>query len=144
MAKRKRQKGELTLLAEQLDKELRKTAIARDGECCTHCGWEPREHRELARLHTSHVIPKREGHGLRWDIRNVTILCYRCHLEWWHKDPLSAAKWFQETYPDRYEYVMARHDLKRKFSADERLALIKFLKMKADQWRRNHREKRSV
>ncbi len=136
MAER-RKKGELTLLAEQLDKELRKAALARDGERCCHCGWTAVEHADLRKLHTSHVIPKREGHGLRWDIRNVIILCYRCHLEKWHKDPLLMAKWFQETYPDRYEYLMERHDLKKTLTADDRRGLINFLRMKAKQWQRS-------
>lgn len=26
----------------------------------------------------------------------------KCHLNWWHKNPIEAAEWFKETYPDRY------------------------------------------
>ncbi len=32
---------------------------------------------------------------------NVKTLCYPCHINWWHKNPLEAAEWFEKTYPER-------------------------------------------
>jgi len=132
--RKKRKKGELTLLAEKLDKALRNAALARDGNKCVWCGWRPSTPWDYAKLHTSHVIPKREGHGLRWDMRNVLLLCSRCHLERWHKNPLEANNWFYETYPDRYEFVWNNRCVIKKFDIAARKRLIELLEYKRDMW----------
>jgi 5-methylcytosine-specific restriction endonuclease McrA len=121
----RRRKGELTKLAEGLDRALRNAALKRDGNKCCHCG------KRDGQLHTSHVIPKREGHGLRWNLKNVVILCYRCHLEWWHKNTLEAARWFRETYPERYRYVWANRHMERTYDIAGRKRLLAFLERKA-------------
>jgi 5-methylcytosine-specific restriction endonuclease McrA len=125
---RRRRKGELTRLAESLDKALRKAALKRDGDKCCHCG-KPKSGKEA--LHTSHVIPKREGHGLRWSLTNVVMLCYRCHMEWWHKNTLEAARWFRETYPERYRYVWDNRHMERDYDITSRKRLLAFLERKA-------------
>ena len=37
---------------------------------------------------------------------NHLCLCSYCHRFIWHEQPLVSAKWFQDTYPDRYQYLM--------------------------------------
>jgi len=36
------------------------------------------------------------------------LLCYHCHLNGWHKDPIGALKLFSEKFPKRYEYLFDR------------------------------------
>jgi hypothetical protein len=36
---------------------------------------------------------------MAWILENILTLCYACHIHWWHKNPLEAAKWFKGKYP---------------------------------------------
>lgn len=88
-------------LIKQLD-DLSKAAVRkRDGNTCKRCGkWV-----EGSARHVSHVIPVSAGHKLRWDINNMKVLCFHCHINWWHKNPMESAKWFESTFPDRWQYL---------------------------------------
>lgn len=48
----------------------------------------------------------------------MKILCYHCHINWWHKNPMEAAKWFEETFPDRWAYLQANRGI-QKFTVAE-------------------------
>jgi len=54
------------------------------------------------------VIPVSAGGAFRFDPLNMKVLCYHCHLNVWHKDPIGAQKWFSEKFPKRYEYLFDR------------------------------------
>jgi len=85
----------------QLDALSKEAVRKRDGNTCQRCGkWV-----EGAARHVSHVIPVSAGNKLRWDIQNMKILCFHCHINWWHKNPMESAKWFEDTFPDRWEYL---------------------------------------
>ena len=56
-------------------------------------------------LQCSHVIG-RLNHRLRYDPMNAIALCYRCHLQIWHRELLVAITWFQKKFPKRYEYLL--------------------------------------
>lgn len=45
----------------------------------------------------------------------MKVLCYHCHLHWWHKNPVEAGLWFQKTYPERWAYLESQPRL-AKFS----------------------------
>jgi hypothetical protein len=32
---------------------------------------------------------------------NMKVLCYHCHLNWWHKNPIEAGRWFESKFPER-------------------------------------------
>ena len=96
MAKTERKK-----LIDKLDKLSKDVVRARDGHTCQHC-FKPVEG---SNRHVSHVIPVSSGNKLRWDVLNMKILCYHCHINWWHKNPLESGDWYKETYPDRWEYL---------------------------------------
>lgn len=61
---------------------------------------------EITMFDDAHVVG-RKNLTLRWDILNHLCLCFQCHRFFWHEEPLEAAKWFQEKYPERYKYLMA-------------------------------------
>jgi 5-methylcytosine-specific restriction endonuclease McrA len=54
----------------------------------------------------SHIVPK--GNGASWrrfDLDNVLLMCYSCHINWWHKSPTEAGKWFSKKYPEIDKYL---------------------------------------
>ncbi len=81
----------------KLNKLLRQAMIRRDGEHCLRCGKTP--------VQTSHIKSRGKYRKLAFDINNVKPLCVACHLYWWHKEPLEAAEWIREQFPDRVEYL---------------------------------------
>ena len=32
-------------------------------------------------------------------------MCYKCHMQWWHKNPLEASEWFKANFPARDAYI---------------------------------------
>ena len=73
----------------------------RDDNTCQHCG----VHTVGRNCHVSHVKSKGKYGGLRWDLNNLKLLCYRCHIHWWHKEPTEVGDWFKSEYPKRWEYL---------------------------------------
>lgn len=110
-------------LIKQLDHLSKEVVRQRDGNTCQHCGkWV-----EGAGRHVSHVIPVSAGNKLRWDPMNMKILCYHCHINWWHKNPMRSAEWFANKFPDRWTYLQANEGM-YKFTISELEALTAELK----------------
>lgn len=107
----------------QLDKLSKDVVRKRDGNICQNCGkWV-----EGSGRHVSHVIPVSAGNKLRWDPQNMKILCYHCHINWWHKNPMEAAAWFQNKYPERWGYLQKERGT-YKFTLTELEELVVSLK----------------
>jgi len=87
-------------LIDQLDKLASQFIKLRDDHTCQRCN-----KREVGSsgIHVSHIIPKSRGQHYRWNPKNLKCLCFHCHINLWHKDPLMAAQWYQEKYPGRWE-----------------------------------------
>ena len=106
-------------LVKKLDKLSKDVVRKRDGNICQHCGkWV-----EGTNRHVSHVIPVSAGNKLRWDPMNMKILCHHCHLNWWHKNPMEAAGWFQDKFPKRWKYLQENRGI-YKFTITELETLI--------------------
>ena len=73
----------------------------RDKNTCQRC----KKYVEGSNAHPSHVIPKSKSKYLRWDDSNIKIMCFNCHIQWWHLNPLKAGIWFKETFNERANYV---------------------------------------
>lgn len=95
-------------LIDRLDKVSRKLVYLRDDYTCQHCG-----KRNGSDYQASHVIPVSAGAKLRWDLQNMKVLCYHCHLNWWHKNPLESARWFEQKFPERAAYLEANRGIKK-------------------------------
>ena len=106
-------------LITKLDKLSKDVVRKRDGNTCQHCFKEV----EGSNRHVSHVIPVSAGNKLRWEPLNMKIMCYHCHINWWHKNPMEASKWFGETFPERWEYLQANRGL-YKFTLTELEELV--------------------
>lgn len=78
-------------------KKLRAEAVfKRDDYKCVRCG-------TTVGLSPSHVYPTGRYPRMAWMMTNILTLCWmKCHLNWWHKNPIEAHDWFKETFPDRY------------------------------------------
>ena len=77
----------------------RKVVYLRDHGQCQRCF----KRVEGANAHTSHVLPKSTHGALKYVPLNLKLLCYHCHINWWHKNPVEAGEWFREKYPFRWD-----------------------------------------
>lgn len=76
-----------------LDKLFSEFIRNRDGQCL-RCG-------KKDTLQCSHIASRKHLAG-RWNEWNAITLCYSCHLHWWHKEPVEAAKWLESCLPLYY------------------------------------------
>lgn len=111
-------------LIEKLDKLVMEKVRERDNWTCQWCG----KHVEKRNAHVSHVIPRSKGYALRWDFNNLKLLCFHCHINRYHKDPLEAAEWFKGKFPDRWEYLEERRNDIKKWTLEELKELVDEIK----------------
>ena len=83
----KHEKKTLTKLASQ-------TCQARDGHECLRCS-------KTTTLCASHIYPKGMHRKMEYDLDNLKTLCYRCHMHFWHRNPIEAWEWLQKTLPKK-------------------------------------------
>lgn len=102
--KKKSNRQKLKKTLEHLVKEYVKK---RDNYTCQRCGKKV----EGVNCHASHVIPVSRSSNLQFDPMNMKVLCYHDHINWWHKHPIEAGKWFTDTFPERWEYLEAKYRL---------------------------------
>lgn len=69
---------------------------ARD-RVCQKCGTDQK-------LQCSH-IKSRAIKSIRYNDDNAMALCLRCHIYWWHKEPLEASEWMHKKFPGRYDRI---------------------------------------
>lgn len=91
-----------TWYTKKLVEKVKKCVKIRDKNICQHCFKECSKQD----CHASHVLNVGTHKAYELDPTNLKVLCSYCHLHWWHKDVLHATKWFEETFPDRYYYLM--------------------------------------
>lgn len=101
-------------LQKEIESLCKQIIYIRDGGKCQRCGKPV----SGSNAHTSHVIPKSHGNYLRFDLFNLKLLCFHCHINWWHKNPIEAADWFRGKFPKRWEYLDARKEKTVKLSED--------------------------
>ena len=76
----------------EIKRLLRELVVARDGEKCLRCG-------RTDTLQMSHIYSVGQEKKLEYDEDNLKLLCLRCHLYWWHKEPLEASEWIKKVIP---------------------------------------------
>ncbi len=95
--KKRKTKTPLQKLHDKCWAMARKVIYLRDCGQCQRCY----KHVEGANAHTSHVLPKSTHGAIKYNLKNLKLLCYHCHINWWHKNPTGSGKWFREIFPDR-------------------------------------------
>ena len=85
-------------------KIAKRTAKERDGYICQHC------EKKVAgkNAHGSHIYNEGQYKSMSADPENILCMCYYCHINWWHKNPLEASEWFREKYPELYQTLKLR------------------------------------
>jgi len=121
---KKKSKSSRKGLKLKLDKAVIEIIRERDKWTCQHCGKPV----EKSNAHVSHVIPRSHGDALRWDLTNLKLLCFHCHINWWHKNPLEAYEWFKSKFPKRYDYLMKKKEEVIKFNEQSLEELLLKLK----------------
>ena len=101
LPKKRKKKSPLQKLHDRCWAMARKVIYLRDHGQCQHCY----KRVEGANAHTSHVLPKSVGGGVRYDLLNLKLLCYHCHINWWHKSPAESGEWFRTNFPERWQYI---------------------------------------
>ena len=107
MSKRKRRKKTpKRKVIDQCEGLWREIIIIRDNNICQKCfkALVPGPDR-----HCSHVIPKARDGRLAVDTLNGKLLCFNCHLHWWHKHPVESGEWFRQEFANRWEYLEGQH-----------------------------------
>ena len=94
--KTKRQKIEA-----KLDEITTKIVRVRDGYTCQKCG----KFCSGSNAHKSHTKSKGAYPHLKFDLENMMLMDFHCHINWWHKEPTEAGLWFKKTFPERYKYL---------------------------------------
>lgn len=114
-AKKKRKvKTPLQKMHEKCWAMAKKVVYLRDHGQCQHCF----KRAEKQNAHTSHVIPKSVGAGVRYILDNLKLLCYHCHINWWHKNPCESGEWFRETFPERWK-KLEKMQRRRSYRVDD-------------------------
>jgi len=101
-------------IIKKLDKLSKQVVYLRDKDTCQHC----HKRVEGSNRHASHVVPVSAGHKLRWDTKNLKVMCYHCHINWWHKNPIESGEWFKSTFPDRWGYLQEQRGVQKFSLAD--------------------------
>ena len=104
MAKTPRRK-----LKDKLETVVKEIVKIRDNYTCQHCLKKV----QGANCHASHVIPVSRDGRLAFDTMNLKVLCYHCHINWWHKHPTEAGEWYIKAFPDRMNYLNEEHKQNR-------------------------------
>ena len=89
-------------LKDELDKFASKYIKMRDKNTCQWCG---KSSDNPKAMHCSHVIPRSAGDRFRWMPENLKVLCFHCHINKFHKDPLAAKEWFKDKFPERFKVL---------------------------------------
>lgn len=84
-------------IKKKLDKLVKNYVKERDNYTCQKCGKKV----EGVNCQASHVFPVGSCSKLQFEPLNMKVLCYHCHLNWWHKNPLEASEWFESKFPER-------------------------------------------
>jgi 5-methylcytosine-specific restriction endonuclease McrA len=53
----------------------------------------------------SHVKSVGAYPHLQFDLHNIILLCFHCHIGTWHHEPTEVGLWFKKTFPERYKYL---------------------------------------
>jgi hypothetical protein len=88
----------------ELDALCREVVFLRDEGKCRKCG---KTATDWCHVHT------RGTHATRWELDNSWAGCRGCHMNFWHKQPMHAARWWKkEIGAARYDDLMLKTSVK--------------------------------
>lgn len=104
---RKKSKQPVSKLKKECMALVKQMVSIRDKDICQRCDKECFG----SDRHRSHVVPVSAGNKLAFDPMNMKVLCYNCHMHFWHKNPRAAADWFRKKFPERDAYLAANEGI---------------------------------
>lgn len=100
------------------------STLVRKQGLCDRCG-------STKNLQAAHII-SRTYMATRFDLENLLCLCAGCHLYWWHKEPIEAARWLEEKYPGRYDRLNVKRQAISKIDIQGMYLYLKQLSLRAE------------
>lgn len=73
---------------DKTDKVFRQIILKERPNLCEHC-----RKKDGRQVYVAHILPKGTYPRLRYQRPNILLLCYWCHMEWAHKNPLEFREW---------------------------------------------------
>lgn len=107
-------------IKKQLDKLVKDYVKERDDYTCQKCGAKVTG----SNCHASHIYPVGSCSLLQFEPLNLKVLCYHCHINWWHKNPIEADEWIKEKFPDRVAILNVMKTVKTKTSTYDLQVLV--------------------
>ena len=105
-------------LTNKLDRVI--SEIVRSRGRCERCG-------NTETLQTAHAY-SRSNFTVRWDLDNTFCLCYNCHFNFAHKNPIGFTEWVKESIGEiRYEALKVRANTRKIWAIYEKQELYKKL-----------------
>ena len=108
-------------LKDKLEKVVKEIVKIRDNRTCQMCG---KKDLTGANCHVSHVIPRSQSLLLMFDTLNLKQLCFHCHINLWHKNPIDSAKWFLDKFPERWAYLIEKRKVRKPVKDFELLEML--------------------
>ena len=99
--KKRKVKTPLQKLHDKCWEMAKKVVKLRDHGQCQRC-FKPVKG---TNAHTSHTFPKSTHAAIKYNLLNLTLLCYHDHINWWHKNPVASGAWIRERYPERMAVI---------------------------------------
>lgn len=106
----------------ELDRLFSLAVRTRDNYTCQKCG---KQHKHVQCAH----IFSRSNLSVRWEMRNAITMCYFCHLQWAHRQPVEYTEWIKNYLGADYEKLQELANTKVKINYKEkRKELLDYLK----------------
>ena len=100
-------------IKDKLEKLVKDIVKKRDKNTCQKCLKVVKG----SNCHASHVIPVSRDMRLAFDPENLKVLCYHCHINWWHKHPLESGIWYAGKFPDQVKSLESKHKANQKLGS---------------------------
>ena len=124
--KPKTKKPSRSKIKKELNKLVKDYVKERDNYTCQRCGKKV----DGSNCHASHVLPVGSHSKMEFEPYNIKVLCYHCHINFWHKDPNAASEWFNLAFPGRYDKLLEMESAKTKTSTYDLQVLVDEYKAK--------------
>jgi len=101
-SKPRRKKSDRDKLKKKLELAVKTYIKQRDNYTCQHC------HKKVegSNCHASHILSVGAHSNMQFEPRNMKVLCFHCHRQFWHGDPALSSHWYIQTFPENWAYLI--------------------------------------
>jgi len=103
----------------ELDKLFSEVVRMRDNYTCQKCGTRNKH------VQCAHIF-SRSNLSVRYEPLNALTLCYYCHLNWCHRQPVEWTEWIQNYLgKDKWDTLVVYRNSKRKIDYKQKRSELK-------------------